>query len=158
MSELDAAMRTVQVSEDDFDLTAEVASLRAGDLLTGAVVTFVGTVREWVDPSPTHSADKPVMFLEHYPGMTARSIAQSVLEASVRFDVRAVKVIHRIGFLAPGDQIVMVAVASSHRHEAFACCAFLMEELKTRAPFWKKECTGQQGQWVQPSPNKVATG
>ncbi|MFN3885559.1 MAG: molybdenum cofactor biosynthesis protein MoaE [Aquabacterium sp.] len=148
------ALACVQVGPDDFDLSAEVARLRAGDLGVGAVASFVGTVREWVheeagSPAPqSQAAGQPVMALEHYPGMTERSIAELIVTARQRFDVRGVRVIHRVGPLALGDQIVLVAVSSAHRGEAFACCAFLMDWLKTRAPFWKKEISAQGARWV----------
>lgn len=124
----------VSVQEADFDLSAEVAALRAGDGGVGAVATFVGTVR-----GGEGAGGIVAMELEHYPGMTERAIEAMVDEAARRFDVRAVRVIHRIGRLAPGDQIVLVAVASAHRGQAFQACEFLMDYLKTQAPFWKKE-------------------
>lgn len=147
----------VTVGTDDFDLSTEVARLRAGDLGVGAVASFVGTVREWVHESgdaapsaaPHEATSQPVMSLEHYPGMTERSIAELIVSARARFDVRGVRVIHRVGPLALGDQIVLVAVSSAHRGDAFACCAFLMDWLKTRAPFWKKEISAQGSRWVE---------
>lgn len=140
--DLQQALACVRVSPDDFDLGAEVAALRAGDAQVGAVVSFVGTVREW---SPDPAA---VMTLEHYPGMTERSIAELIVQARQRFDVRGVRVIHRVGPLAVTDQIVLVAVSSAHRHEAFQCAAFLMDWLKTRAPFWKREQAQGEARWV----------
>ncbi|MDE2075515.1 MAG: molybdenum cofactor biosynthesis protein MoaE [Burkholderiales bacterium] len=134
----------VSVGLEDFDLTAEVARLRAGDTRVGAVVSFVGTVRDWTG---TTSASA-VMELEHYPGMTELSIARMIDEAKSRFDVLGVRVIHRVGALAIADQIVLVAVSSAHRGQAFQCCEFLMDWLKTDAPFWKKELVDGQGQWV----------
>lgn len=149
------ALACVRVGPDDFDLGAEVARLRAGDLGVGAVAAFVGTVREWTHDaqvcdatSDAEAAGQPVMELEHYPGMTERSIAELIVTARQRFDVRGVRVIHRVGPLALGDQIVLVAVSSAHRGEAFACCAFLMDWLKTRAPFWKKEVSSDGARWV----------
>ena len=137
------ALRCVRVSEADFDLGAEVAALRAQDPGVGAVVSFVGTVREWsTDPAAT-------MSLEHYPGMTERSIAELIVQARERFDLRGVKVIHRVGPLSVCDQIVLVAVTSAHRHAAFDGAAFLMDWLKTQAPFWKREQAGGEGRWVE---------
>ncbi len=148
-SDLQAALACVIVGPDDFDLGAEVAALRAGDGRVGAVVSFVGTVREWREAgAPTSAADASVMELEHYPGMTERSIAEIIVEARRRFEVLGVKVIHRVGPLAVCDQIVLVAVSSAHRGEAFHCAEFLMDWLKTQAPFWKKESSGGESKWV----------
>lgn len=124
----------VSVAPDDFDLSAEVAALRASDGGTGAVVTFIGTVRD-------RNEDRAVqaMELEHYPGMTERSIHAMAQAAVQRFGLRAVRVIHRVGPLRPLDQIVLVAVSAAHRGEAFQGCEFLMDYLKIAAPFWKKE-------------------
>jgi molybdopterin synthase catalytic subunit len=131
----------VSVQAADFDLATEVAALRAQDLDVGAVASFVGTVRQW-------GLGSVGMELEHYPGMTERSIEGMIQEAARRFDVRGTRVIHRVGRLGLGDQIVLVAVSSSHRRAAFECCEFLMDWLKTQAPFWKKELTASGGQWV----------
>jgi molybdopterin synthase catalytic subunit len=125
----------VAIQHEDFDLAKECDALRAGDDRVGAVCSFVGTVRG--------SGDVTAMELEHYPGMTDKAIEGMVDEAFKRFDIFGVRVIHRIGALNPGDQIVMVAVTSAHRHESFQACEFLMDYLKTQAPFWKKEHTGQ---------------
>ena len=136
----------VTVSTADFDLSAEVAQLRRGNNKVGAIVSFVGTVREWrADAAAQGDA---VMELEHYPGMTELSIARMIDAAKVRFDVMDVRVIHRVGPLAIEDQIVLVAVTSAHRGQALQCCEFLMDWLKTDAPFWKKEIANGQGQWV----------
>ncbi|MDX9969233.1 MAG: molybdenum cofactor biosynthesis protein MoaE, partial [Hydrogenophaga sp.] len=124
----------VSIQTGDFDLSAEVAALRRGDGGVGAVCTFVGTVRD-------HSGGESVatMELEHYPGMTEKAIEGMIDEACRRFDIRGVRVIHRVGLLQPADQIVLVAVTSAHRGESFQACEFLMDYLKTQAPFWKKE-------------------
>ncbi|NBD21358.1 molybdenum cofactor biosynthesis protein MoaE [Aquabacterium fontiphilum] len=137
----------VRVGPADFDLTQEVASLRNGDAGVGAVVAFVGTVREWQAARGVDAAELGFE-LEHYPGMTERSLASMVAQARGRFDVRGVRIIHRVGPLAVGDQIVLVAVTSAHRHAAFDCAEFLMDWLKTEAPFWKKESVRGEGQWV----------
>ncbi len=137
----------VQVQTQDFDLGAEVAALRAGDGGTGAVVAFVGTVRDRAGgQSPGHIT---AMELEHYPGMTEAAIQAMVAEARRRFaDLRGVRIIHRVGLLQPLDQIVLVAVTASHRGTAFQACEFLMDYLKTQAPFWKKESTADGARWV----------
>ncbi|OJX35849.1 MAG: molybdenum cofactor biosynthesis protein MoaE [Burkholderiales bacterium 68-12] len=137
------ALHAVSIQTADFDVSAEIAALRAGDPGVGAVCCFVGTVRE-------HSAGEAVaaMELEHYPGMTEKSIAAMIDEARRRFDIRGVRIIHRVGLLAPTDQIVLVAVTSAHRGESFQACEFLMDYLKTQAPFWKKEATAQGARWV----------
>ncbi|HAJ13747.1 MAG: molybdopterin synthase catalytic subunit MoaE [Hydrogenophaga sp.] len=133
----------VSIQTGDFDLSAEVAALRRGDGGVGAVCTFVGTVRD-------HSGGESVatMELEHYPGMTEKAIEGMIDEACRRFDIRGVRVIHRVGLLQPADQIVLVAVTSAHRGESFQACEFLMDYLKTQAPFWKKELTPEGARWV----------
>jgi molybdopterin synthase catalytic subunit len=133
----------VSIQAADFDLSAEVAALRAGDAGVGAVATFVGTVRDRNDGSAVSG-----MELEHYPGMTERAIEAMIDEAQRRFDIRAARVVHRVGPLRPGDQIVLVAVSSAHRGQAFQACEFLMDYLKTQAPFWKKEATPAGARWV----------
>jgi len=133
----------VSVQTQDFDLSAEVAALRAGDPGVGAIASFVGTVRDRNDGLGVSE-----MELEHYPGMTERAIEQMIDAALARFDIRAARVIHRVGRLAPQDQIVLVAVTSSHRGQAFQACEFLMDYLKTQAPFWKKEMTPEGARWV----------
>lgn len=136
-------MPRVFIQAEDFDLGTETAQLRAHDGGVGAVVAFVGTVRE-------HSSGTAVsaMELEHYPGMTEAAIEAMVDEALARFDIRAARVIHRIGRLEARDQIVLVAVTSAHRGQAFQACEFLMDYLKTQAPFWKKEHTPDGALWV----------
>ncbi|MEH3087845.1 MAG: molybdenum cofactor biosynthesis protein MoaE [Xylophilus ampelinus] len=133
----------ISVQAQDFDLSAEVAALRADDGGVGAVCSFVGTVRDRAS-----AGSVAAMELEHYPGMTESSIAAMVDAARARFDIRGVRVVHRIGLLQPRDQIVLVAVASAHRGESFAACEFLMDYLKTRAPFWKKEHLPGGARWV----------
>ena len=134
---------TVRVQEADFDVGAEIARLRAGDHGVGAVASFVGTVRAENDASQVDA-----MFLEHYPGMTETALADIVAGARARFDVRDVLVVHRIGSLLPGDQIVLVIVTSSHRDMAFEACRYVIDLLKTQAPFWKKERTPAGERWV----------
>ncbi len=138
-----SALTRVTVQADDFDLGVEVAALRAGDPGIGAVAAFVGTVRDRNQGLGVSS-----MELEHYPGMTEKAIEAMIDEALFRFDIRAVRVIHRIGLLHPQDQIVLVAVTSAHRDHAFQACEFLMDYLKTQAPFWKKEHTPEGARWV----------
>ena len=127
---------TVSIQTQDFDVSQELSALRTGDARVGAVCSFLGTVRERNDGSTVAS-----MALEHYPGMTEKSIAAMMDEAKKRFDIFAARVIHRVGLLHPEDQIVFVAVTSAHRGESFKACEFLMDYLKTQAPFWKKEVT-----------------
>ena len=133
----------VTVQTADFDLGAEIAALRAGDAGVGAVASFIGTVRDRNGGQGVSS-----MELEHYPGMTERAIEAMIDEAVRRFDIRGARVIHRVGLLQPQDQIMMVAVTSAHRGEAFKACEFLMDYLKTQAPFWKKEQTPDGARWV----------
>ena len=136
----------VSIQAADFDLGAEVAALRAGDAAVGAVVAFVGTVRD--RNSPSLSGAVLAMELEHYPGMTERAIEAMIDAAVERFGIQAARVIHRVGLLSPLDQIMMVAVTSAHRGSAFQACEFLMDFLKTQAPFWKKEQTPTGAHWV----------
>src|SRR5512141_1483195 len=137
------AVPRVTIQTADFDLGAEVAALRAGDAGVGAIASFVGTVRD-----RNESLGVSAMELEHYPGMTEKAIEAMVDEALRRFDIRAARVIHRVGPLQLQDQIVLVAVTSAHRGESFQACEFLMDYLKTQAPFWKKEQTPQGARWV----------
>ena len=142
----------VCIQSHDFDLSAEVAALRAGDGGVGAVTSFVGTVRDR-NASPSGQAGAAAesvsaMELEHYPGMTERAIEAMIDEAFTRFDLRGARVIHRVGLLQPQDQIVLVVVSSAHRGESFKGCEFLMDYLKTQAPFWKKETTPEGARWV----------
>jgi len=133
----------VSIQTEDFDLSREVAALRAGDKGVGAVCCFVGTVRDRNDGQSVSS-----MELEHYPGMTEKAIEVMIDQAFSRFDILGARVIHRVGLLAPQDQIVLVAVTSAHRGQSFQACEFLMDYLKTQAPFWKKEKTPEGERWV----------
>lgn len=137
---------TVSVQEADFDVGVETSALSAGRLDVGAVATFVGLVR--ADKLSGEGSEVSAMTLEHYPGMTEKSLEAIVLEANTRWSLQGVRVIHRFGRLVPGDRIVFVGVASAHRGDAFAACEFVMDYLKTRAPFWKKEDTPEGGRWV----------
>lgn len=134
---------TVRVQEADFDLGAELAAQRRGDARVGAQVSFLGLVRDLNDGDGIVG-----MTLEHYPGMTEKALEQIVVEARGRWDIYDALVVHRVGRLLPCDQIVLVAVTSAHRGEAFAACEFIMDYLKTRAPFWKREATAEGGRWV----------
>jgi len=133
----------VRVQREDFDLGAEVAALRAGNAKVGAVAAFIGLVRDLNDGSGVST-----LTLEHYPGMTEAALEEICAQARARWDLLNLLVIHRVGELAPLDQIVLVAVSAAHRGEAFAACEFVMDYLKTRAPFWKKERTPQGERWV----------
>jgi len=138
----------VVIQTEDFNVAEELAALRANDLRVGAVCSFVGTVRD-TRMLTGQAVDEVVsMTLEHYPGMTESSIEAMIEEAHQRFDFYQAKVIHRVGDLKPADQIVLVAVTSAHRGESFKACEFLMDYLKTQAPFWKKEETPEGAQWV----------
>jgi molybdopterin synthase catalytic subunit len=140
---MSAASNSVSIQAADFDLSQEVAALRSRDARVGAVCVFVGTVRDRNDGDSVSS-----MELEHYPGMTEAAIETMIDEARRRFDLYGVRVIHRVGLLQPLDQIVLVAVTAAHRGESFQACEFLMDYLKTQAPFWKKEQTPQGARWV----------
>lgn len=133
----------VRVQVADFDLSTEIAALRAGRPNVGAIASFVGTVRDLNQGSGVSA-----MTLEHYPGMTEKALETIVAQARGRWDLDDVLVVHRVGALRPLDQIVLVAVSSAHRGEAFAACEFVMDWLKTQAPFWKKETTPQGARWV----------
>src|ERR1022692_3235846 len=133
----------VRIQEQDFDVSDELAVLRAGDARVGAVASFVGVVRDLNDASRVST-----LTLEHYPGMTEKALAQIIDDAKQRWDIVDALVIHRVGALKPRDQIVLVAVTSAHRGESFAACQFIMDYLKTRAPFWKKEQTPEGERWV----------
>jgi molybdopterin synthase catalytic subunit len=136
-------MPRVLIQSADFDASTEIQTLRAQDKRIGAVCSFIGTVRDCNDGQHVSS-----MELEHYPGMTETAIEAMIDQALERFDVFSARVVHRIGLLQPLDQVVMVAVTSSHRGESFKACEFLMDYLKTQAPFWKKEQTPAGARWV----------
>ena len=137
------ATARVSIQSGDFNLADEVAALRKNDKRVGAVCTFTGTVRDRNDGLSVSS-----MELEHYPGMTEKAIEAMIDEAVARFDIFGVRVVHRVGLLQPLDQVVLVAVTSAHRGESFQACEFLMDYLKTQAPFWKKEETPEGARWV----------
>jgi len=131
------------VQTGDFDIGAEIAAMRRGNPKVGAVASFIGVVRDLNEGD--HVAE---MTLEHYPGMTEKALEKIVAEARSRWDFYDALVVHRVGILKPGDQIVLVVVTGAHRGEAFEACEFLMDYLKTRAPFWKKEATPEGSRWV----------
>ncbi len=135
---------TVRVQTEDFDVGCELARLRSGNPKIGAIASFVGLVRDVADGQAVSE-----MTLEHYPGMTRKALEEIVAEAAGRWDIYDTLVIHRVGGLGPTDQIVLVAVASAHRGDAFSACEFIMDYLKTRAPFWKKEQTAAGARWVE---------
>jgi molybdopterin synthase catalytic subunit len=134
----------VRIQTEDFDVGQELAALRAGDRSVGAVAAFIGTVRD-----VNESTRVATMTLEHYPGMTEKALADIVASAKSRWDIADALVIHRVGALRPADQIVLVGVTSAHRGEAFAACEFIIDFLKTQAPFWKKEDTPTGARWVE---------
>ena len=134
---------TVSVQEADFDVGQLQASLLSNTAAEGAITTFTGYVRR-----DNESREVDVLELEHYPGMTQASITQIISQAAERWPLLATSVVHRVGVLVPGDQIVWVGVASSHREAAFSACEFIMDYLKTRAPFWKKEQSAGSEHWV----------
>jgi len=132
------------VQTGDFDIGAEIAAMRRNNPKVGAVASFIGVVRDLNEGD--HVAE---MTLEHYPGMTEKALEKIVAEARSRWDIYDALVVHRVGILKPGDQIVLVVVTGAHRGEAFEACEFLMDYLKTRAPFWKKERTPDGARWVE---------
>ena len=134
---------TVRVQQEDFDVGTEIVALRRADARVGAVASFVGIVRDVNEGGAVEE-----MALEHYPGMTERSIEEIITQARGRWKIYDALVVHRVGTLRPADQIVLVAVTSRHRADAFAACEFIMDYLKTRAPFWKKEKTPSGARWV----------
>jgi len=135
--------RRVTVQTEDFDLSTEVTQLRAGQPGVGAVCAFVGTVRDQNEGTQVSTLE-----LEHYPGMTEKAIEAMIDEAQRRFSILSARVVHRVGLLQPMDQIVLVAVSSAHRGQSYQACEFLMDYLKSHAPFWKKEQTPEGARWV----------
>ena len=136
-------MSRVLIQTACFDVSTEIETLHAQDKRIGAICTFIGTVRDRNDGLNVSS-----MELEHYPGMTEKAIEAMIDEALERFDILGARVVHRIGLLQPLDQVVLVAVTSAHRGVSFKACEFLMDYLKTQAPFWKKEQTPEGARWV----------
>lgn len=134
---------SVRVQEQDFDVSAELALMRLGNPKIGAIASFVGVVRDINEGDSVAT-----MTLEHYPGMTEKAITEIIDQARGRWEVLDALVIHRVGTLKPTEQIVLVIVASTHRGDAFAACEFIMDFLKTQAPFWKKEITPNGARWV----------
>ena len=139
----------VRIQTKDFDAGAEIAALRQDNPKIGAVASFVGVCRDGNGGDANDGTAVTKMTLEHYPGMTEKALEKIVAEAKSRWDVMEVLVVHRVGELKPTDQIVLVVVTGAHRGEAFAACEFIMDYLKTRAPFWKKEETPQGARWVE---------
>ena len=135
---------SISIQENDFDVASELAALRSGNSKVGAMVSFVGLVRDFSKDDKIEN-----IFLEHYPGMTEKALDKIIHEAMVRWNLLGTRVIHRVGLLRPNDQIVLVATAALHRREAFASCEFIIDYLKTAAPFWKREQTGHGGHWLE---------
>ena len=134
----------VRVQTEDFDIAREIERLRGGSTQVGAVASFIGLVRDVNEATAVRT-----LTLEHYPAMTEKALSQIVDDAKSRWKIHDALVVHRVGELKPGDQIVLVAVAGAHRGDAFAACEFIMDYLKTRAPFWKKEHTPEGARWVE---------
>lgn len=142
---------TVRIQREDFDVGLELQALRHNKNNVGAIASFIGVVREFNVDSNIQA-----MELEHYPGMTEKTLTAITVEARDRWDLIDVVVIHRYGILKPTDQIVLVAVSSSHRGDAFSACEFIMDFLKTQAPFWKKELTDSGSRWVEAKDSDTA--
>ena len=141
---------TISIQTEDFDLAAELTALRASRAPVGALVSFVGLVRDFSDDAEIEN-----IYLEHYPGMSEKALAQIVDEAHERWPLAGTRVIHRVGELHPHDQIVLVATAASHRADAFAACEFIIDYLKTSAPFWKREQTESGARWLDTKESDV---
>ena len=137
-------MNKIVIQSEPFDVAAIQDELRENNSSVGAVVTFLGLMRDMNEGDQVST-----MYLEHYPGMTEKALGEILDEAQRRWDLIGVRVVHRVGELRPTDAIVLVAVASAHRGEAFRACEFVIDYLKTRAPFWKKERTGDGDRWVR---------
>ncbi len=135
---------TVRVQTEDFDAGVEINQLRSARKDVGAVVSFIGQVRD-----VNEGDEVSQLTLEHYPGMTEKSLEAIITQAKTRWNIMDVLIIHRVGTLQPSDQIVLVAVSGGHRGEAFAACEFVMDYLKTEAPFWKKEATPSGERWIE---------
>lgn len=147
MSELKQPYIRISVQTDDFDLAAEYADARVNSENPGAIVCFSGLVRDILHANPQVKAPQ-TLTLEHYPGMTEQSLANITQQATARWPLQAVRVIHRVGVLNPCDQIVLVITSSAHRSAAFESAEFIMDYLKTSAPFWKKQVAGEHSEWV----------
>jgi len=139
----------VRIQTQDFDAGAEIAALRRDNPKVGAVASFIGVCRDGNGGDANDGTAVTKMTLEHYPGMTEKALEKIIAEAKSRWDVMEVLVVHRVGELKPTEQIVLVVVTGAHRGEAFAACEFIVDYLKTRAPFWKKEETPQGARWVE---------
>lgn len=135
---------SVRVQNEDFDIAREIAALRSQSHAIGAIASFIGLMRDFND-----GADVLAMSLEHYPGMTERALERIIDDAKRRWPVNDIVIVHRIGIFKPGDQIVLVIVSAAHRGSAFSACEFIMDYLKTQAPFWKKEITPDGERWVE---------
>ena len=138
----------ISIQTEDFDLAHEYQQLRQLSHDAGAIVSFTGLVREMYQAGDNEQGKVATLTLEHYPGMTEKALQEIVAQAQARWELLGVRVIHRIGELSPADQIVMVATASSHRHDAFDAAQFIMDYLKSKAPFWKKQATSTGSHWV----------
>ncbi len=141
---------SVAIQKQDFDLAAELAALRSGSSKVGALVCFVGLVRDF-----SHDEKIENIYLEHYPGMSEKALDNIIREATARWHLIGARVVHRVGQLLPNDQIVLVATAAQHRGDAFAACEFIIDYLKTDAPFWKREQTGKGTQWLETKESDV---
>jgi len=141
---------SISIQTADFDLAAELSALRGASMGAGALVSFVGLVRDFADDGKVQN-----IHLEHYPGMSEKALENIIVHASARWSLLGVRVIHRVGTLLPNDQIVLVATTSAHRADAFAACEFIMDYLKTSAPFWKKEQTGHGTRWLDTKESDV---